>query len=362
MEGQGFSSRPARNFSLSPVAQRGGIPRMRGPSAIDAPPAAVRSDLEATRSRRLPAWALSTCLHVALIVTLALTIRANPVGVPGEPQRAVGVVLARSAGEKTDYFDEADANAKSSSTSTQAASQTTTASVLPTPQALPLDLGGVLPSDAEVVDAGGLTGDVLPSASELTSGAGGSRGGGYGGQAKTQVYGLTGQGSKFIYVFDRSGSMSGYGGRPLRSAKAELIASLQDLDRTHQFQIIFYNQDPQVFALRGRAARMEFGDDDGKAAAAKFVQGVVASGGTEHTRPLLMALALRPDVIFFLTDADQPQLSADELAEIQRANKGAQINAIEFGFGPTTGDDNFLKRLARQNGGQHAYVDISKLP
>jgi hypothetical protein len=327
---------------------------MRGPIALETSPAI---ELEATRSRRLPAWALSTLLHVGLLVTLALTIRIAPVGPPSEPQRAVGVVLARTTGEQTDYFDNSDTAAPAASRSSE---HSTLASSLPSISEMPLDLGGILPSAEEIAGAAGTTGDPLPNAGELTRGIG--QGKSFGGQAQTSVYGLSGQGSKFIYVFDRSGSMSGYGGRPLRSAKSELLASLQDLDRTHQFQIIFYNQDPQVFALRGRAARMEFGDDDGKAAATKFVQGVVASGGTEHTRPLLMALALRPDVIFFLTDADEPQLSADELARIARANQGTQIHAIEFGFGPATGDDNFLKRLARQNGGQHAYVDISKLP
>ena len=328
---------------------------MRGP---------IATELDTTRSRSLPAWAMSTLLHVSLITTLALTIRVGPVVPPGEPQRAVGVVLARSAGENTDYFDEADASAPAASSKLAAStnSTTSTASVLPSASEMSLDLGGVLPSAEEFASGAGAISDVLPSAGDLTSGLGGGRNGGYGGQAQTQVYGLSGQGSKFIYVFDRSGSMSGYGGRPLRSAKAELIASLQDLERVHQFQIIFYNQDPQVFALRGRAPRMEYGDDGGKAAATKFIQGIVASGGTEHLRPLRMALALRPDVVFFLTDADEPQLNADELAEIQRANKGTQINAIEFGFGPESGDDNFLKRLARQNGGQHAYVDISKLP
>lgn len=335
---------------------------MPGPFAHETAPLASRSELDTTPSRRLPAWAMSTALHVVLVVTLALTIRVAPIGPPGEPQRAVGVVLARAAGEKTDYFDEADASANSSTSKPVAGEAASTASILPTAQELPLDLGGVLPSAEEAAATGGLAGDVLPSAADLTTGVGGGQRGGFGGQANTQVYGLSGQGSKFIYVFDRSGSMSGYGGRPLRSAKAELIASLQDLDRVHQFQIIFYNQDPQVFALRGRAPRMEFGDDAGKSAATKFIHGIVASGGTEHLRPLLMALALRPDVVFFLTDADQPQLSAEELAEVERANKGTQINAIEFGFGPEAGDDNFLKRLARQNGGQHAYVDISKLP
>lgn len=335
---------------------------MRGPLAHESSTLATRAAWDVAPSRRLPAWAMSTVLHVVLIVTLALTIRTTTVGPPGEPQRAVGVVLARAAGEKTDYFDEADAAAQSTSRTSQAVNSATTESILPTAQELSLDLGGVLPSAEEAAAGGGVAGDVLPSAGDLTRGVGGGRGGDYGGQTTTQVYGLTGQGSKFIYVFDRSGSMSGYGGRPLRSAKAELIASLQDLERVHQFQIIFYNQDPQVFALRGRAPRMEFGDDGGKAAAAKFINGIVATGGTEHLRPLQMALALRPDVIFFLTDADEPQLNADELADIQRANKGTQINAIEFGFGPESGEDNFLKRLARQNGGQHAYIDISRLP
>ena len=59
----------------------------------------------------------------------------------------------------------------------------------------------------------------------------------------------------------------------------------------------------------------------------------------------MMALAMRPDVIFFLTDAEDPRLTADELDRIRRANKTTQIHAIEFGFGPSTGDDNFLKRL-----------------
>ena len=41
---------------------------------------------------------------------------------------------------------------------------------------------------------------------------------------------------------------------------------------------------------------------------------------------------------------------------------GASINTIEFGAGLSQGGDNFLKKLARQNGGHHVYVDITKLP
>jgi len=67
-------------------------------------------------------------------------------------------------------------------------------------------------------------------------------------------------------------------------------------------------------------------------------------------------------VIFFLTDADEPRMTAGQLAHVVRTNQGASINAIEFGYGPQTDADNFLVKLARQNGGRHVYVDVSQLP
>jgi hypothetical protein len=75
----------------------------------------------------------------------------------------------------------------------------------------------------------------------------------------------------------------------------------------------------------------------------------------------MLAIRLQPDVIFFLTDADEPRLSPRQLADIHRRAAGIVINAIEFGFGPETTADNFIKRLARKNGGQYSYVDISRI-
>ena len=320
------------------------------------PEAPADSDL--TRAGRIPAWMLSTALHVVIFIALALLVRFTPPPAPTEPNRAVGVVLARADSGKVEYFDEAQA--ESEAARNVARTSTATADTpLPTETELPIDTGGILPSAEEIIGAGSL-GEVLPSTDAMTQGSGPGKQ--FGGEAQTSVYGLQGQGTKFLYVFDRSGSMSGYGGRPLRSAQAELIASLNDLESTHQFQIIFYNEEPQVFKPDNRTPRLVFGDDQGKALAQRFVRGIVAAGGTRHMEPLVMALRMRPDVIFFLTDAEEPRLSADELLQLQRFNKGTQIHAIEFGFGPASGEDNFLKRLARQNGGQHAYVDISKLP
>lgn len=148
----------------------------------------------------------------------------------------------------------------------------------------------------------------------------------------------------------------------LAAAKRELVASLNELDRRHQFQVIFYNQESQMMpALHGSAPRMAFADEPGRRLAASFIGGIFADGGTNHLQALQMALALKPDVIFFLTDAEEPQMQPEELAAVRRLNQGTRINAIEFGAGEPKAAINFLQRLAAENGGQHAYVDVQRL-
>ena len=57
-----------------------------------------------------------------------------------------------------------------------------------------------------------------------------------------------------------------------------------------------------------------------------------------------------------------PRLSPSDLEQIRKRNGGkCQIHTIEFGkWGDLTQDDNFLKKLARQNGGQHRYRDVTR--
>jgi hypothetical protein len=155
--------------------------------------------------------------------------------------------------------------------------------------------------------------------------------------------------------------MSGHGGAPLASAKAQLLASLQDLGPTHQFQIIFYNHKPRVFTPYGAAGRLMFANSANKQEAERFVGSILADGGTEHETALVLALRTVPDVVFFLTDADEPQLSGAQLARIARANQGTVIHAIEFGYGPQSDARNFLVLLAEQSGGKHRYVDVATL-
>jgi VWA domain-containing protein len=180
------------------------------------------------------------------------------------------------------------------------------------------------------------------------------------GSGHTSFYGLQGEGTKFVYVFDRSGSMGGSGESALRLAKNELLQSLESIGPTQQFQIVFYNERPTVFALAGLPGRLVFGNDQSKQQARRFIEEIKAAGGTDHEAALDLALRLHPDVIFFLTDADEPGLNAEQLLRIRRRNPGAVIHTIEFGPGPSTGDENFLVKLARENRGQYVYVDVSR--
>ena len=88
---------------------------------------------------------------------------------------------------------------------------------------------------------------------------------------------------------------------------------------------------------------------------------ISAEGGTAHEDALRLAIRLQPDVIFLLTDGDDPKLSPPQLEKIRHLAAGIVINAIEFGPGPKPPGASFLAQLARQNGGGYAYVDVSRL-
>ena len=181
-----------------------------------------------------------------------------------------------------------------------------------------------------------------------------------GGKARTSFFGLVGEGYKFVFVFDRSGSMGGNGRESLRAVKAELLRSLKYLDTVHQFQIIFYNERPVVFNPTGTPGRLAFATDENKQRAIRFLDSIVADGGTDHEAALRLAIRLQPNVIFFLTDGDDPKLTPAQLAKIRRQAAGIIINAVEFGPGPKPDETSFLADLARQNGGKYVYIDISK--
>ncbi len=181
-----------------------------------------------------------------------------------------------------------------------------------------------------------------------------------GGKARTSLFGLAGEGYKFVYVFDRSGSMGGSGRDSLAAVKTELMRSLKNLDTVHQFQIIFYNETPVLFNPTGTPGRLTFATEQNKDRVARFLETIKADGGTAHEDALRLAIRLHPDVIWFLTDADDPKLEPSQLEHIRNLAAGIVINTVEFGSGPKSAGASFLADLAHQNGGGYVYINIAE--
>ena len=167
-------------------------------------------------------------------------------------------------------------------------------------------------------------------------------------------------GQKFVYVLDRSLNMKGAEHSPLEAAKAEVIASLDTLEDTHQFQIVFHNETPKAFNPVAEQGELAFATEQNKQRASRFVKSIAPLGHAEHEAALKLAIRTQPDVIFFLTAANDSQLNERQLHEIQRQAAGIQVNTIEFGIGAKENGENFLSKLARQNGGQYTYRNITK--
>ncbi len=177
--------------------------------------------------------------------------------------------------------------------------------------------------------------------------------------ATTKFYGITTSGRTLLYVIDCSGSMNKH--NALRYAKAELLSSMERLESTHRFQIIFYNDGIYEFKDRQGKPEIHWATALNLSRARTFINGMSSSGATAHYPALIKALSYSPDVIFFLSDAAGTALSSGKLDEIKRRNNGrAAIHCIEFGEGIKPNVENFLHKLARQNGGPYRYRNVTQ--
>ncbi len=227
------------------------------------------------------------------------------------------------------------------------------ASVLPSARIQPTREDG--PSGPSTMGPG-----LLPGAG---SGGGGGSGGGVGGGVGsgvgpgTEFFGTPERALSFAFVIDYSGSMSHR--NALRIAKTELLQSLDRLPPDAQFAVVFYNVQSDVFLdARGKRGLMP-ATQENKAVVRDRMSSIRPEGGTDHARALRAAIALKPEVIYFLTDAETMD---DEVAVAIQAEAGPiRIQAIEFGDGPASAGNGAIRTLATGTGGSFRHVDISEI-
>lgn len=341
---------------------------------------------------------VSLAIHALALIFVLWLVSTRPIGgtAPTPAVRSVAMAIAHRMPERTRYITKPVEAEAESTLEPEQKNLHSDASPAPTAASPPIDLSQILAEmkgDDGPVDEGGpldWTGrSARPGGGEGEAAApqslvngrirfpdgrsagqlgdqelvpGVAKSGHGAGQTTTELFGVSGSGSAFVYVFDRSESMAASHSAPLRAAKTELIRSLETLTERQQFQIIFYNDTPSVFRSASDSQGLVTGEPATIARARQYVQRTTASGGTEYAPALRMALRMAPDVIFFLTDAKIQTMSEKQLDDItaRAENAGTTIHAIQFGTGPAP-ENTFLERLVRRNGGGYRYVDVTSL-
>lgn len=150
---------------------------------------------------------------------------------------------------------------------------------------------------------------------------------------------------RVVFAIDATGSMI----NQLGTAKRETLAALRQMQPRQLFAVIISDEDGKTRSvakalLPATPANIE--------KAATFLDPITASGAGDNEPAILAAIALRPEVIWAITDGDMAKPDA-EIARIVAANKGhARINtAVIFSDGDQANRHN-LWQLAAKNHGQ----------
>jgi hypothetical protein len=313
-------------------------------------------------------------------ISLAVGLRGAISATPSERQREVGIVLAsRQADQSVQYFDESDAmeeqqrveEAAETSPSESGHAQNVAMPHQVDPASLmapDIQLPGValpigMPDDIVVHDVrlqNGSRRPILPGLDDAAilaeeaalRAARAARGP----TAQVSLFGSAeAEGRSFVFAIDRSKSMGGDGLNALAAARDELAQALKLLNPKHRFQIIAYHHKAVYFT----EPRLTDATPGTLSKIPAFFDSLGAFGGTGHEMALRAALGMEPDVVFLLTDGGDPPLNEIQLKNIHKLAEGlATIHCIQFGFGPLQDEDNFMVRLARQNGGSFTYVQM----
>jgi hypothetical protein len=176
------------------------------------------------------------------------------------------------------------------------------------------------------------------------------------GTGPTTFFQIPTQAHRVVYMIDHSASMGLNGS--LARAKEELIASLATLPRDVLIQIVIYNRKAEILPLTS-GSHLAAATPAVKRCVRELLEDLRAEGGTEYVSAFRCALALRPEVIFFLTDGDN--LTLDQIQAVNQLNRArAVIHAIELGGTQPRRADSALRLLSRANQGTYQFVAKSK--
>ncbi|MDA1142521.1 MAG: VWA domain-containing protein [Planctomycetota bacterium] len=153
-------------------------------------------------------------------------------------------------------------------------------------------------------------------------------------------------GSRFVYVIDKSGSMSG---KRLEYAKNALLSSLSQYSGNTAFFIIFYDTEVHEMPANELLPATAENLDD----CTKWIRGIKAGGKTNPSRAIIRALDLAPDAVFLLSDGLFHDSFPAMIQALNDTDHPVVINTIAF---MSDEGAEVLTKIAEQSGGQYVFV------
>ena len=183
---------------------------------------------------------------------------------------------------------------------------------------------------------------------------------------RVQFAGVDGGGNHFVYLVDSSKSMKNFD-----EARLELLRSVDSLQPDHRFYVVFYDQTPEPMRLTDPnrdEPRSVLATREHKLALRRWAMTIQQQRGKSPTDVLPMVFALRPDVIFLLSDGQFSARTEEVIREHNRVENlfgdsrpRSIIHTIRY---PGTSKAEArqaevqMRRIAAENGGQYRNVDI----
>ncbi len=172
------------------------------------------------------------------------------------------------------------------------------------------------------------------------------------GEAAAEFFGIGGYGQSFVYVVDCSDSMN-EGGK-FERAVYELLQSIEQLSGDQRYFVIFYNDD----AYPMDADQPVPANEEEFARTRQWVSFVRPNGGTHPLPALLLALSLRPDAIYFLSDGQFDRSAIHELRMRNRPNNRLKLRQIPIHTIALVdhATEGLMRTIARNSGGKFRFV------
>ncbi len=177
---------------------------------------------------------------------------------------------------------------------------------------------------------------------------GGNKPGGNEETGHSRFFGVEGKGKKIAYIVDCSSSMRGL---PYQKACEELLRSTHALKEKQNFFVVFFSNVtyPQFFPNLER--KLLPATPGNKSKLQGWVQKSTPGGGTDPRDALIMALDLKPDIIYLLTDGEFP---TDVVTTIRDHNAhGVVIHTIAF---VNRSGELLLQQIATENRGKFQFI------